>query len=69
MNLHDSIHLGGKHPLSKSKTDKLHNYCDSTIRRSVNSSEVMKIAVWALFFQKLSKNDKPQHGLRTSDDS
>jgi hypothetical protein len=62
------IHLGGKDPLSKSETGKLYNYCGSAIRRSVNSFEVMKTTVWAIFFPKLSTNDKPQHGLHTSDD-
>jgi len=68
-NLHGSIHLGGKHPLSKSETGKLHNYYGSSIRRSVNSLEVMKIAVWAISFHKLSETNKPQYGLCTSDNS
>jgi len=58
MKLHDSIHLGGKHLLSMSETGKLHNYCGSAIRRSVNSLEVMKIAVWAIFFSQVVQNDK-----------
>jgi hypothetical protein len=28
----------------------------------------MSTAVWAIFFHKLSTNDKPQHGLQASDD-
>jgi len=71
MNLYGSIHLGGKHPLSKSETGKLHNYFGSTIRRIVNSLEVIKTAVWTLFFQKLyiKKKTNPQYGLHTSDNS
>jgi hypothetical protein len=56
--LHDSKPVGGKGRHTQSETDKLQNYHGLTIRRSVNNLEVMKRAVWAVFFHKLSTNEE-----------
>jgi hypothetical protein len=48
---------------SLSETDKSQNYYGLAIRRNVSNLEVMKRAVWAVFFHKLSTNEKPQHGV------
>jgi hypothetical protein len=67
MKLHDSKPFGGKGCLSQSEIDKLQAYCGLAIRRNVRNLEVMKRAVWAVFFHKLLTNEKPQHGIYPSD--
>jgi hypothetical protein len=64
--LHDCKPLGGKDHLTQSETDKLQNYYGLAIRRNVNSLEVMKRAVWAVFFHRLLTKEKPQHGVYPS---
>jgi hypothetical protein len=66
--LHDVKPLGGKACLTKSEIEKLQNYYGLTIRRNVNSLEAMRRALWAIFFHKLSTNEKPKHGLCSSGD-
>jgi hypothetical protein len=48
--LHESKPLGGKGRLTQSEIDKLQNYYGLAIRRNVSNMEVMKRAVWAVFF-------------------
>jgi hypothetical protein len=57
--LHDSKPLGGRGCLTQSEIDKLQNYYGLAIRRNVNNLEVMKRAVWAVFFHKWLTNEKP----------
>jgi hypothetical protein len=61
--LHDSKPLGGKGCLTQSEIDKLQNYYGLAIRRIVIKLEVMKRAVWAIFFHKFLSNQKSQHGV------
>jgi hypothetical protein len=48
--LYDSKPVGGNGHFTQSEIDKLQNYYDLAIRRNVNSLEVMKRVVWAVFF-------------------
>jgi hypothetical protein len=57
--LHDSKPLGGKGRPTHSEIDKLQNYYGLAIRRNVNNLEVMKRALWAVFFHKLLTNENP----------
>jgi len=66
--LHDGKPLGGKGCLIQSVIDKLKHY-GLAIRRNVKNLETMKKAVWAIYFQKLSTNEKDQHGLCSSGDA
>jgi hypothetical protein len=61
--LHDSKPVGGKVRPTQSEIDRLQNYYGLAIRRNVNNLEVLKGAVWAVFFHELLKNEKPQHGV------
>jgi hypothetical protein len=58
--LHDSKPLGGRGCLTQSAIDKLQNYYGLAIRRNVNNLEVMKRAVWAVFFHKLLQMRYPR---------
>jgi hypothetical protein len=64
--LHDRKPLGGKRCLTQYEIDKLQNYYGFAIGRNVNNLEVMKIAVWVVFFHDLLTNEKPQHGVYPS---
>jgi hypothetical protein len=66
MKLHDRKLVGGKGRLTHSEIDKLQNYYGLAIRRNVHSLEVMKRAVWAIFFHKVLINEKRQHGVCSS---
>jgi hypothetical protein len=61
--LSDGKLLGGKGRLTKAEIDNLQNYYGAAIRRNSNNLEGMKKDVWAIYFHKLSTNEKPQHGL------
>jgi hypothetical protein len=55
--------LEAKGRLTQSEIDKLQNYYGLAIRRNVSNLEAIKRAVWAIFFHKVSTNEKPRHGL------
>jgi hypothetical protein len=57
--LHGSKPVGGKGRLTQSEVDRLQNYYGLAVRRNVNNLEAMKRTVWAVFFHKLSTNEKP----------
>jgi hypothetical protein len=61
--LHDSKPVEGEGHPTQSEIEKLQNYYDVAIGRNVCNLEVMKRAVWAVFFHKLLTNKKPQHGV------
>lgn len=52
-----------KKRLNLTTIDELQTYYGLATRRGVNSVEEMKKNIWATFFDKISTDDKPQHGL------
>lgn len=55
--------LGGKGGLTKVEIDRIQNYYGMAIRNNCNNVEAMRRAIWAIFFHKLSTDEKPQHHL------
>ncbi|GFV94268.1 uncharacterized protein TNCV_1137231 [Trichonephila clavipes] len=54
--------LGGKNRLTEHEIDNLHSYYGSAIRRNNSSVQNMRQVIWAIFLQKLSTDEYPQHG-------
>lgn len=61
--LYDGRSLGGKNRLTDGLIDQLQSYYGNAIRKNTDSLVNMKAVVWAIYFHKLSTDDKPQHGL------
>lgn len=61
--LSDGLPLSGKGRLTEKDTDSLQFYYGKAIRDNTNSLQSMRKAVWAIYFHKLSTNEKPNHGL------
>lgn len=62
--LSDGLNIGGKSGrLTDSAIDSLQNYYGLAIRRNTDDLEKMRQAVWAIYYHKMSTDDKPQHRL------
>lgn len=61
--LADGKPVGGRNRLTDSAIDKIQRYYGLAIRNNTNSLQMMKKAVWAIYFHLISCNDKPLHGL------
>lgn len=59
----DGKGLNGRGRLTDSEVDKLQLYYGMAIRRNSADVKAMMKDIWAIFFHKLSTNEKPQHGL------
>jgi hypothetical protein len=61
--LSDGLSLGGRNRLTDAAIDQLQSYYGLAIRNHTDNLEDMRKAVWAIYFHKLSTNEKPIHGL------
>ena len=61
--LSDGKTLGGRGRLSAKEIDSLQVYYGKAIRENNSSTEKMQKAIWAIYFHKLSTDDKPRHQL------
>ena len=63
--LSDGKPLSGRGRLTDAEINLLQNYYGQSIRRHAgeNNVDMMRKDIWATYFHKLSKDDKPQHGL------
>ena len=55
--------ISGHNRLTDSQIDSLQVYYGMAIRNNTGNLDNMKQAIWAIYFHKLSTNDKPFHGL------
>ncbi|KAM7293882.1 uncharacterized protein ISCGN_023460 [Ixodes scapularis] len=61
--LSDGLTLSGKGRLTEKDIDSLQFYYGKAIRDNTDSLQNMRKAVWAIYFHKLSTDEKPNHGL------
>lgn len=61
--LSDNLPIGGKNRLTDAVIDQLQTYYGNAIRKTTNSLEKMREAVWAIYWHKYSTNENPFHGL------
>lgn len=58
----DNPGIGGRGKLTSKLIDELTVYYGLAIRRSINTSvETMQNAIWAIYYHKISTDEKPQH--------
>lgn len=63
LKLSDGKGLGGKGRLTDAHIDLLQTYYGLAVRRNGGSLKDMKMAIWAIYFHKLSTDENPQHQL------
>jgi hypothetical protein len=61
--LRDGKKIGGKGRLTDTQIDSIQNYYGNAIRGNKKDFKGMREAVWAIYFHKLSTDDKPMHNL------
>ncbi|CAN7939170.1 unnamed protein product [Ixodes hexagonus] len=61
--LSDGLTLSGRGRLTEKDIDSLQFYYGKAIRDNTDSLQNMRKAVWAIYFHKLSTDEKPNHGL------
>ncbi|KAG8297975.1 hypothetical protein J6590_108329 [Homalodisca vitripennis] len=59
--LADGLSLGRKGQLTNTEIDHLPNYYGKAIRNNTHDVGAMENAIWAIYYHRISSNDKPQH--------